>query len=136
MLLASTPVVLLLSFYPTWSPKFDDPLYARMVPSVLAVLVTVLAVAGWVYSETNRSSYVLTVMYAGTKVISLFVLFSGAERLLLGEGGVAGSTAIGLVLTCLQVIKIASASAAALKYLQGLPDEDMPKFTSLWDAFC
>ncbi|CAN0164948.1 unnamed protein product [Laminaria digitata] len=136
MLLSSIPAVLLLSFYPTWGSDFDAPLYARVVPSVLAVLATVLSITGWAYLDTNRSSYVLTVMYASTRVMSLFVLFSRAERLLLGEGGAAGSTAIGLVLACLQIIKVASASTAALKYLKGLPDEDMPKFTSLWDAFC
>ena len=67
--------------------------------------------------------------------MSLFVLFAGAERLLLGEGGGA---VIGLVLACLQVVKIGSASMASLRYLKGLPDEDMPKFTSLWRlfAFC
>lgn len=138
MLFASTPAVLLLSFYPSWEPEFDDSLYARVVPSVLAVLATVLSVAGWVYLESNRSSYVLTVMYASTKTMSLFVLFADAERLLLGEGGDAGSTVIGLVLACLQVVKIGSASMASLRYLKGLPDEDMPKFTSLWRlfAFC
>ena len=135
MLFAATPAVLLLSFYPLWEPAFDDSLYVRVVPSVLAVLATVLSVAGWIYLESNRSSYVLTVMYASTKVMSLFVLFAGAERLLLGEGGGA---VIGLVLACLQVVKIGSASMASLRYLKGLPDEDMPKFTSLWRlfAFC
>ncbi|CAM9640891.1 unnamed protein product [Laminaria digitata] len=68
-------------------------------------------------------------MYANSKVISLFVLVAGAERLLLGEGGAAGSTALGLVLACLQVVKIGSASLAALNYLKGRPDEDMPSLS-------
>lgn len=138
ILFASIPAVLLLSFYPLWKSEFDDPLYARVVPPVLAVLATVLSVVGWVYLETNRSSFFLTVMYASTKVMSLFVLVAGAERLLLGEGGDAVSAVIGLALACLQVVKIGSASLAALRYLKGLPDEGMPKFTSLWRlcAFC
>lgn len=138
LLFASTPILLLLSFYPVWESDFDDPLYSRVVPSVLAVIASILSLAGWMRLDSNRSSYVLTVMYAYTKVISLFVLVCGAERLLLGEGGAAGSAAIGLALVFLQVIKIGSACLAALKYLKGLPDEGMPKFTSLWRlcAFC
>lgn len=128
MLTTAVPVVLLLSFYPAWEPAFDEPLWIRVVPSVLAVFAIVEAVAGYVYMESNQSSYVLTVMYANAKIVSLFVLLCGANRLLLGEGeGDGDVTVLGIPLACLQAIKIVSAVVAAVNYLRGRPDEQLPK---------
>lgn len=147
LLITVIPVVLLLSFYPVWSSWFDGPLWIRAMPSVLAVLAILESLAGSFYLSSNKSSYVLTVMYANTKIISLFVLVTGANRLLFGEdgddeggddGGVAeeggdGESDVGLVflgipLACLQAVKIASACAAAVNYLRGMPDEQLPTF--------
>lgn len=137
MLVTAIPVVLLLSFYPSWDPVFDEPLWIRVVPSVLAVLAIVEAVAGSVYMESNQSSYVLTVMYANAKIISLFVLVCGANRLLLGEGeGGGGVTFLGVPLACLQAIKIVSASVAAVNYLRGRPDEKLPKLVGALRLCC
>lgn len=130
-------MLLLLSFYPVWGATvdeavtFDEALWIRVVPSVLAVLAIVEAAAGFLYMESNRSSYVLTVLYAHAKIISLLVLVCGANRLLLGEGGDGGGVAIlGIPLAFLQAVKIASAFAAAINYLRGRPDEQLPTLRS------
>lgn len=129
LLVTVIPVILLLSFYPAWEPALDEPLWIRVVPSVLAVLAVVEAVAGSVHMESNQSSYVLTVMYANAKIISLFVLVCGANRLLLGEGdGGGGFVILGVPLALLQLVKILSASVAAVNYLRGRPDEELPTF--------
>lgn len=131
MLVTAVPVVLLLSFYPAWSPVFEEPIWIRLVPSALAVLAIVEAVAGSVYMECNQSSYILTVMYANAKIVSLFVLVCGSNRLLLGEGeGGGDAMVIGIPLACLQAIKIASALVAAVNYLRGKPDEELPTLAS------
>lgn len=126
LLVTVAPVVLLLSFFPVWEPVFDEPLWIRVVPSVLAVLAFVEAVAGSVYMESNQSSYVLTVLYAHAKVVSLFVLVCGANRLLFG----VGVAVLGIPLACLQAIKIVSAFVAAVNYLRGRPDEQLPTLVS------
>lgn len=131
MLVAVIPVVLLLSFYPTWEPAFDEPVWNRLMPSVLAVLAVVEAAVGSVYLDSNQSAYVLTVMYAHAKIISLFVIVCGADRLLLGEGeGDWGVSLFGMPLASLQAIKIVSAFVAAVNYLRGRPDEELPTLFS------
>lgn len=131
MLVTVLPLVLLLSFYPAWEPAFDEPLWIRVMPSVLTVLAVVEAAAGSVYLDCNQSAYVLTVMYAHVKMVSLFVLVCGANRLLLGEGeDAAGVTLLGIPLACLQAVKITSALVAAVNYLRGRPDEELPTLFS------
>eukprot|EP00752_Nemacystus_decipiens_P014207 g12636.t1 len=126
LLVTVIPVVLLLSFYPAWGPEFDEPLWIRVVPSVLAGLAVVEGAAGSACLDSNHSSYVLTLMYAHAKLVSLFVLVCGADRLLLGEGEGGGVVLLGIPLACLQAIKIISALVAAVNYLRGRPDEDLP----------
>lgn len=149
LLVTVIPVVLLLSFYPVWSSWFDGPLWIRAMPSVLAVLAVLESLAGSFYMSLNESSYVLTIMYANAKIISLLVLVAGANRLLFGEedgenedgddggfavgegdgdGGGAGLVFLGIPLACLQAVKMASACAAAVSYLRGRPDEQLPSF--------
>eukprot|EP00903_Cladosiphon_okamuranus_P012205 g11447.t2 len=60
LLVTALPVVLLLSFYPAWGTVFDEAIWIRVVPSVLAVLAVFEAAAGFAYMECNQSSYVLT----------------------------------------------------------------------------
>lgn len=142
LLVTVTPVVLLLSFYPVWgSSLFDEPLWIRVVPSVLAVLAILESLAGSVYLAANQSCYVLTVMYANAKIISLFVLVCGANRLLLGEGGEDGddggdTSFLGIPLACLQAVKITSACVAAVNYLRGKPDEQLPKLIGALRLCC
>lgn len=146
LFLSVIPVVLLLSFYPVWgSSLFNDPIWIRVVPSVLAVLAILESLVGSFYMSSNKSSYVLTVMYANAKIISLLLLVCGANRLLFGEegededgddgslaaedGSGTGLVFLGIPLASLQAVKIASACVAAVNYLRGRPDEQLPKFS-------
>ncbi|CAM9848860.1 unnamed protein product [Ectocarpus fasciculatus] len=131
LLVAVMPVVILLSFFPTWSDIFDESVWIRVVPSVLAVTAVVESMAGSAYLDANQSDFVLTVTYAHTKIMSLFLLVCGANRLLLGEegedgGGGGGAMVLGIPLAILQLIKVASAGVAAVNYLRGRPDERLP----------
>ncbi|CAM9150958.1 unnamed protein product [Ectocarpus sp. 6 AP-2014] len=143
MLIAVVPVVILLSFFPTWTSLFDEPVWMRVVPSVLAVVAVIESMAGSAYMDANQSCFVLTVMYAHTKIMSLFLLVCGANRLLLGEegedgGGGGGVMVLGIPLAILQLIKVASAGVAAVNYLRGRPDEGLPTLrgTLRLCAFC
>lgn len=130
LLVAVVPVVILLSFFPTWTSIFDESVWIRVVPSVLAVTSVIESMAGSAYMDANQSCFVLTVMYAHTKIMSLFLLVCGANRLLLGEegedGGGGGVMVLGIPLAILQLIKVASAGVAAVNYLRGRPDERLP----------
>lgn len=122
----------LLTFYAVWEPTFDDPILARVIPSIISVLAVAESIAGVIYMKrvggSNQSSYVLGVLYANAKVVSVFIMVYGAERLLLGEGTTpaVAIAAVSILLACLQVIKIVSAGTAAVRYLKGRPDEDLP----------
>lgn len=82
----------------------------------------------------NSSPYVLTVMYANAKAVSLFVLMHGANRLLWVEGGTMAGMVLGLCLAFLQLVKIASACVAAVGYIMGRPDENLPTLMSILEG--
>lgn len=96
--------------------------------AVLSVLETVI---GSRSMENNQSSYVLTAMYMNSKLVSVVLLISGADRLVLGDGVPDLAVVLGIPLVCLQVIKICSAGIALLKYRAGTPDEKLPNLTWL-----
>lgn len=89
-----------------WGSLPDKPSYALVIPSVLGVVTVVEAVVGWAYLENNRSSYVVTVLRLNTKLLSLIFLFNGYDHLLVGSGW-DGRFPTGMLLTVLQVVKIA-----------------------------
>lgn len=131
VLWASIPVVLLVTFYPTWGKAFsEDPLFPREMTSIIASFAILEAVVGKTIMNSaghhNSSPYVLTVMYANAKVVSLFVLIHGAKRLLWAESGTVVGMVLGLCLAFLQLVKIASACVAAVGYIMGRPDENLP----------
>ncbi|CAN0126704.1 unnamed protein product [Scytosiphon promiscuus] len=140
--IASVPIVLLLTFYPVWSlSSEDEPLWVRLVPSMLAVLAVILCVAGYVAMDSNQSCFVITVTYTTTKVISVFVILHAADRLLFGEDSEEGAKidlvdALGILLLCLQVIKIGSGCVAAVQYIRGRPDEKLPKLQGALRLCC
>ncbi|CAM9271808.1 unnamed protein product [Hapterophycus canaliculatus] len=140
--IASVPVVLLLTFFPVWGLSSEDgPIWVRLIPSILAVTAIVISAAGFAVMDSNQSSFVLTVTYTMTKIISLLVLLYGADRLLLGEESEDGDNSdivnfAGIPLALLQLIKIASGCLAAGKYVVGRPDENLPKLKGALRLCC
>lgn len=132
MLLNSSWVLLFLSFYPVWGGAFDeDRLAIRIFPSVMALLTILETMVGSRSIENNQSSYVLTAMYLNSKFVSVVVLLSGADRVVMGDGVPGLALVLGVPLICLQVIKMCSASVAIHRYHAGTPDEKLPNFTLL-----
>lgn len=133
--IASVPIVLLLTFFPVWSLSSEDEvLWVRLVPSILAVLAIIVCVAGFVVMDWNQSCFVLTVMYTMTKIISLFVFLYDADSLLFEEGTITHF--IGIPLVCLQFIKVGSGCVAAVKYVKGRPDENLPQLHGAFRLCC
>ena len=129
------PAVAFIPVYPAWEWVLHSSLpltpgYAIVTPSALGVIAIVEAIVGWTYLESNRSSYVVTVFYLNTKLLSLIFLFADYDRLLVGSEW-DGNFPTGTFLAIMQMIKMASGIVALGGYLRGKPDEDMPKFTSL-----
>lgn len=131
VLISGLPVLVMVPLYPVlvWGSHPDTPSYALVIPSVLGIVAIVEAVVGWTYLESNRSSYVVTVLHLNTKLLSLIYLVNGYDHLLVGSGW--DSSFPGMLLGVLQVVKIASAVVAVGGYLRGKPDEDMPKLKAL-----
>lgn len=132
VLISGFPVLILIPLYPVWGwgTHPDTPGYTLVIPSVLGVFAVVEAIVGWTYLQTNRSSYVVTVLYLNTKLLSLIFLCSGYDHLLVGSEW-DGNFPTGTFLVILQMLKMASGLVAVWGYLRGKPDEDMPKFSSL-----
>lgn len=127
MLLNSAWVFLFLSFYPLWGGRFDDDrIWRRVCPSVVAVISVFEAVYVARSTKTNRLSCVLASMYLNAKLASLFVLVTGFDRLVFGNGVPHLALALGLPLVVLQVIKMCSAFVAVRGYRAGTPDEKLP----------
>lgn len=83
--------------------------------------------------ENNASSYVLTATYLNAKIVSVVVLLSGHDRLLMGEDVPDLALVLGIPLVCLQVIKICSAAVALHRYHAGTPDEKLPTLLRFFD---
>lgn len=132
MLISGLPVLILIPLYPVWGwgSHPDTPGYTLVTPSVLGVLALVEAIVGWTYLETNRSSYVVTVLYLNAKLVSLIFLFSGYDHLLVGSEW-DGNFPTGMFLAIMQLLKMLSGLVAVGGYLGGKSDEDMPKFSSI-----
>lgn len=132
LLLNSAWVLLFLSFYAVWGKRFgQDPLAIRIFPSVMALLSILGTMVGSRSIENNQSSYILTAMYLNSKIVSVVVLLSAPDRLLMGDDVPDLAVVLGIPLVCLQVIKICSAAVAMRRYHAGTPDEKLPDFTLL-----
>lgn len=135
LLLSSAWVLLLLSFYPVWGESYDgDRVWRRVCPSLLAVISVFEVVFVSRSTDNNWSSHALAIVYLNAKLTSLFVLITGFDRLVFGNGMPDLALALGLPLVVLQVVKVCSTFAVIRRYHAGIPDEKLPH--SLFSELC